>query len=386
MQPPISLRFKRISDPVSDEQMMPPPKPIKLLPVKKVEKFEEIEKNQQSELVNLKALGLIYTCNYCDTRVDSFDKIHDHWLTVHKKRNRTDPNVKRFSYRITKRVKCIFCAADVTFQTIRTHMQEKHPNTIYAFKKYEIQTNSKIHCGICSEEAKDVTSLQNHFRINHPQSQRPEMKTEPLPMLNDAIIEAMLQQGDRGTFKCNYCCRHFPCRYDYEQHHENEHKTVAKKFEINGKDVIKYGCTVCREMYTDENLAIDHLRTHVQQWFQCMYCPKKVQFLKLIQTHHELIHNSSEIGYRCVNARENLNSFYQMALTFSNGLTLIWGDVLNTKYGGIERLVKYLNELNEMQRQQQIKMLKKHSITAPNNTQKPIQTVGKICGRRPTLL
>lgn len=383
MQPPISLRLKRISDPVPDEQRMPPPKVFKLLPVKKVEKVDDI---QQMEPLDLSSLDFIYKCNYCITQVDTFDKIHNHWLTIHK-RNQNDPVTKRFSYRVTQRVKCVYCAADVTFQTIRTHMEQKHPNTTYAFKKYEISARANVHCGICSEEVKDVTALQIHFRTKHAQNQRPGIKTEALPTLNDAIIEALLQQGDRGTFKCNYCCRHFPCRYDFEQHHNAMHTTEPQKYETNGKDVIKYGCTMCREMYTDENLAIDHLRTHVPQWFQCLYCPKKVQFLKLIQTHHELIHNSSEVGYRCVNARENLSTFDKMTLTFSNGLTLIWGDVLNTKYGGVERLVKYLNELNEAQRQQQIRLLKKESTTTNIITQKKsVQTVGKIGGRRPTLL
>lgn len=377
-QPPISLRLKRISDnfsdSVPDEQKMPPPKIVKLLPVKRAEKMEKID---------ISTLDLIYVCNHCKTQEDSFNKIYEHWLSVHKKGN-GDPVAKRFIYRITQRVRCMFCPADVNFQTIRAHMDEMHANVLYAFAKYEKQSSGTIKCGICSEIAEDVGTLQSHFRTNHPQSQRSEMKIEPLPMLNDAIIDALLQQGDRGTFKCNHCCRHFPCRYDYEQHHKEEHKLNPQRYETNGKDVIKYGCTMCREMFTDENLAIDHLRSHIQQWYQCLYCPKKVQYLKLIQTHHELIHNSSELGYRIVNARDNLISFYQMTLTFSNGLTLIWGDVLNTKYGGIDRLVKYINELNDIQRQQQIKTLNTTSSTSI--AQKSTNSAGKINQRRQTLL
>lgn len=380
-QPPISLRFKRVSDPVPDEEKMPPPKVFKIMPMKKIEK------------VDLSALNLIYKCNYCQFQIDSFEKIHSHWLSNHKKGDNNDPIAKRFCYRVTQMVKCLLCPANMTFQTIRTHMEKIHPHTTYAFGKYDREVDksehipkwnlfSKFQCGICSANAPDVTSLQNHFRTNHPQSQRSDMKIEPLPILNDAILEALLQQGDSGTFKCSYCCKHFPCRYDYEQHHKEDHGSIKFKYETNGKDVIKYGCHYCRDIYTDENMAIVHLRSHIQQWFQCMHCPKKVQYIKLIQTHHQLMHEGKDLGYRLVNARDNLNLFYQMTLTFSNGLALIWGDVLNTKYGGVERLVKYINELNEEQRRKQMNALDNSISTASQ----ALQNVGKICRRRQTLL
>lgn len=372
-QPPISLRLKRISDPVPDEQKMPPPKLVKSLSTKK------------SDKVDFNFLNLIYVCNYCKTQVDSFQKIHSHWLAVHKKGNSNDPIAKRFSYRITMRIKCIYCPADVTFQTIRAHMDEQHGKCPYAFAKLDANQNDKLLCGMCSANVPNIEALQMHFRSDHPQSQRPETKIEPMPMINDSILDILTQQGDCGTFKCIYCSRHFPCRYDYEQHHKKEHATSVEKYEINGKDVIKYGCNICREMYTDENLAIEHWRSHLQQWYRCLYCPKKVQFLKLIPTHHELIHNSSEIGFRIVNAHDNLNSLFQITLTFSNGLTMIWGDVLSTKYGGVERLVNYINQLNEQQRQQELKTLKATLVSA-SNAPKMVSPAAKIGSRRQTHL
>lgn len=373
-QPPIQLRLKRICDPVSDEQRMPPPKLARVIPVKRCEK------------VDITTQNFMYVCNYCKTQVDTFAEIHLHWLNVHKKGNTNDPIAKRFSYRVTKRVKCMHCPAEVTFLTIRSHMEQQHPESSYAFAKLETDQNDAIQCGICSTTVPDVAALQTHFRTDHPQSQRTEIKIEPMPMINDSVLEVLLLQGDRGTFKCIYCSRHFPCRYDYEQHHKKEHAPKVEVYETNGKDVIKYGCHVCREIITDENLAIDHWRTHVPQWYQCLYCPKKVQYIKLIQTHHELIHNSSEINFRIVNARDDLNSLYQITLTFSNGLTMIWGDVLNTRYGSVERLVNYINQLNEQNRQQQLKILKAASGSLLNTPNMASSSAGKIGSRRQTHL
>lgn len=361
-QPPISLRLKRISDPVSDEQKMPPPKVFKLVPAKKNDK------------VDLSTLDLIYVCSYCNFQADSFEKVHAHWLRVHKKGE--DPIAKRFCYRVTKRVKCVYCPEQVTFQTIRAHVQDKHAGSAYVFAKYDDSSNDQIQCGICSKDVPDLVQLHTHFSVDHPQSQKSDWKVELLPMINDAVLDVLLQQGDQGTFKCVYCGRHFPCRYDFDQHHEEYHSTASqKKYELNGKDIIKYACFMCRTTKTDESFAIEHLRNHIQSWFQCLHCPKKVKLLKLMQMHHLMAHEELDIAFEVVSARDSLNSYYQMVLTFSNGLTLTWGDVVNTKYGGVDRLVKYVNELNEAQRQQQLSLLGSSAGGA-----------GKIGQRRQTLL
>lgn len=357
MQPPISLRLKRISDPLSDEQKMPPPKLFKPLPLaKKIEK------------VDLNTLDLIYVCNYCKLQYMTYLEIYDHWLNVHKKAN-NDATTQRFCYRVTQRVRCLLCpTANVTFQTIRTHMQNIHKSEPFAFAKFEKNPTTQIRCGICAVNVNTFGQLQNHFLKNHPQSQRSDMKIEPLPVINDAILEALLQQGDQGTFKCGYCHQHFPCRYDYDQHHQVIHGANPRRFDTNGKDVIKYVCNVCRQIQTDENNAIVHSREHTQQWYQCLHCPKKAESHKMIKNHIDLLHPGKEVGSRVINARDNLSLFYQMTLIFSNGLAMTWGDVLNTKYGGIERLIKYINDLNEVQRQEQLKL------------------AGKVRNRRQTLL
>lgn len=364
-QPPISLRLKRISDPVGDGQKMPPPKLVRVVSVKKVEK------------VDLTTMDLVYACSYCKIRGLSFDSIQQHWLNDHKK-NDNDPIAKRFSYRISRQVKCVFCTAQLTFYTIKSHMQVSHPTQGYAFAKYCKEPSDTIECGICGAGMQNIPTLQQHFCSDHPQTQQISTKIEPLPFLNDAIVEALLQHGDRGTFKCSYCYRFYPCRYDYEQHHKKEHSTAIPRYETNGKEVIKYGCTNCRDIYTDEKLALGHLRSHIKQSFQCLYCPKKEQDIKLIQMHHQLIHKSNEPGYR----RENLNSFYEMTLTFSNGLTLTWGDLLHTKYGGVERLLAYINDLNKVQLQQ----LKSTNAANPAPIAAPTNNASRINRRRQTLL
>lgn len=370
-QPPISLRLKRIPDPLSDGQKMPPPL-IKSMPIKKIDKLD------------LCSLEFKYLCKYCSFQTDSFERTQLHWLRVHKI-NDYDPISKRFCYRITCRVKCIYCTNDVTFLTIRAHMKENHPNCTYAFAKYNQSLVDKLQCGICLKDMINIVQLNTHFVSNHAQSQL-NLATlpnpiEPLHMINDSFLDMLIQQGDRGTFKCLYCKRFFTCRYDFEQHHRQEHPMKDESYEQNGKDIIKYGCYMCTcTPKTNERDAIEHLRSHIPPVFECLHCNKHLKTLKLMQIHHTTDHEELEIEFKLVSLPFSYNAFYQMVLTFSNGLTLLWGDVANTKYGDVNRLIKFTNDLNEMQTYHHLNLLKGIKTASRSNS------VGKIGQRRQTLL
>lgn len=368
-QPPISLRFKRISVPsaISDLQKMPPP-PVKPIPAK------------PTENVDLTTFDLKYVCNYCDFQADSFEMAHTHWLKVHKKGD-DGPITKRFCYRVTCQVKCIYCTENVSFHTIRSHMLHSHVNCAYVFAKYNKSPSNSLQCGICSKYVSDNEQLIAHFAVEHQQSQQIEWKFEPLPMINDTILEKLIQQGDQGTFKCLYCKQYFPCRHDFEQHHKEEHPMKEQMYEQNGKDIIKYGCFVCPTTRTDEKVALEHLRIHFPPLFQCLHCLKKARTLKQIQYHHQLSHEELDISFKMISGRELLNAFHQLKLTFSNGLTLMRGDLANTKYGDINRLIKYNNDFNIAQTQQHLNLLKGSNSTASTSN-----AFGKIGQRRQTLL
>lgn len=370
-QPPISLRFKRISDPSPVEQpKMPPPIP------------NVLEAATKPEIINLSSLNLIYLCNYCDFHADTFDKVHAHWLRVHKKGE--DPVAKRFSYRVTRQLKCVYCTQKntmVTYQTIRTHMLTKHPGCAYVFAIHDANAElDTIQCGICWANVKSVDQLISHFVAAHPISQKPDRKIEPLPIMTDGILSVLQTQGDQGTFKCKYCSCYYSCRYDYEQHHKESHTNLLENYELNGKDIVKYGCFICRQTKTDETMAIDHIHSHIGMLYQCMHCKKKVKLLSMLDVHNKISHKDKPVAFAIVNAREQINLYYQMTLTFSNGLTLNWGDVLKTKYGDAVRIVKYINDLNSATHKNQLKQATALAAGRANGI------AGKIGQRRQTLL
>lgn len=382
-QPPISLRLKRISDPITDTERMPPPKISKIT----VKKTMPATSNASTtipmpivmttatsvampvEKVDLNTLGLIYLCYHCQHQTDNFDAIHAHWLKAHKKGE--DPTTKRFCYRITRQVRCVYCPNDssmdtssdansiLTYQTIHRHMVSKHKLCSYAYAVHRPLNapNKPLECGQCTKIMPTLTELQMHFEAEHKNLQKlAPAQIDPLPIINDATLNELQQQGDQGTFKCAYCSCFFSCRYDYEQHHREDHRMIPQKYELNGKDVIKYGCFSCAQTKTDEQSAIDHLRTHFPIGYQCQYCPTKFKFLSAIVQHHRAAHNAnSQVRFKMVVSQDHFTACTQLMLTFSNGLTLLWGDVMNTKYGGVDRLRKVFNDLIDQHNQLQLK-------------------------------
>lgn len=417
LQPPISLRFKRISDPIGDLERMPPPKISRISVKKTVPVISRAATASTStgmpikttataatpipmplEEVDLKTLGLIYLCYHCQHQADNFDAIHAHWLKVHKKGE--DPTTKRFCYRVTKQVRCVYCVIDgsedadstLTYRTIRQHITNKHRNCPYAYAMYHPPNTPKkpIECGQCAKIMPTFADLQMHFAAAHKNLRKFTLSlVDPLPIMNDATISMLQHQGDQGTFKCAYCSCFYSCRYDYEQHHREDHQMIPQKYELNGKDVIKYGCFVCPQTKADELSAIEHVRTHFPIGYQCQYCPTKFKYLSAIVPHHRAVHNAdSEVRFKMVCAQDLFTMCMQLVLTFSNGLTLLWGDVMNTKCGGAERVGKLVNDFIEQQHQQQMKAYNEVIKLSPGAGGGASSNMmgGKIGHRRQTLL
>lgn len=369
--PPISIRIKRITNPISvDDKMMPPPSTMfKVIPSRK-----EIDSSMQK--------SLIYLCNYCSVEAANFDEIHSHWCQIHKDENFTDPEANQFLYRVTMKVQCIYCIEHVTFYTIQDHIQKMHPTKLFAFARPSTapSENNSLQCGVCPLKLANDIDLIRHFRSTHEDQQR-ITKIQPMPLLNDQIIDDLLKQGEHKTIQCLYCDQHFLCANDFKKHHDHEHALclqMTKNWNTN-KNCIKYECSTCNYYHTDENAIIVHIReNHAQPLYQCLHCTKKLSDKAVIRAHHELVHNTTEIGYRTVDAHESLPLYNQMKITFSNGLTLIWGDIAFTKYGRLKHLVDVVNKGNEIDRQKYIKSASQSSNPSSNVVTSP----GRIGNQR----
>lgn len=281
-QPPIvPLRIKRVHDNIADMQLMPPPKVTKLHPLSTI----KIE-------FDLKTLDLIYVCKYCSTMFDSFEEVRTHWLNVHRKVGGIDSKPQRFVYRVTKKVRCIYCEENVTFYSIRPHMDTNHPKKGYVFGKFTKQpVNGQLQCGVCSETVDDENALTIHFQEKHSATMCCDTKTEPLSILTNETMDALLQQGDKGTLKCDYCSKYFTCRPDFEDHHQQTHSMQEPAYTLQSSDVIRYDCHICCDVFHFEKEAITHIRkNHLPAiTYECTICSKTFNHTNMISNHYKLM-------------------------------------------------------------------------------------------------
>lgn len=119
-------------------------------------------------------------------------------------------------------------------------------------------------------------------------------------------------------------------------------------------DIVQYKCFICDHSSAERYELVKHVRAHLHQVFQCVYCVTKAVDLKEIWKHHEHVHNSKSTDFRITNARDNLHSYYQIIVLFANGLQMILGDLIHTKYADVERLVEFVNELNGFEKHSQL--------------------------------
>lgn len=324
-QPPISLRLKRIN----------------IQPGSNGINQYRIAENQN--LIEKPSKSFSYVCSICSVLCSTFEKIHDHWIEAHA------PDT--FGFCITERVRCIFCDEKVTFYSIREHMLTAHRTKLYAFAKHAPDTSDPLLCGICSTKCESIEDLQKHFRFEHPTGQRPKA-IEPMPSIDDQTMDILTRLG--------YC--------------NGVNKSTKSA-------VVQYKCFICNDINPERLELIKHMRTHLYKVYQCLYCVTKTTDLSELLKHHIRCHNSTSTEYRVTNARDNLHSYYQIKIMFANGLQMILGDLIKTKYGQVEELIDVLNEMNGFEKHSRHSG---YSIDIPKQLQNGPRKIGDR--RRQTLL
>lgn len=295
-QPPISIRLKRINNnqPPNIGLISSPPNGCRVV--------------ENPNLSENRTKSFLYVCVICSLSCDTFEEIYAHCHKAHE--------FEEFSFGVTERVRCVFCEDDVTFYSIREHMSTMHPMKMYAFAKYTSRMAEPLLCGICSKKCECIEDLQKHFRFEHPSGHRPKA-IEPMPTIDDQTLDTLTQHSH-----CNGI--NIPTNSSVKQ----------------------YKCFICNETNAKRLELVKHIRTHLQQVYQCLFCVTKTTELNEIRKHHRQVHNSQSTEYRVTNARDNLHSYYQIKIKFANGLQMILGDVLKTRYGQVEELIEAVNELN----------------------------------------
>lgn len=315
--------------------------------------------------------NILYICYHCVFKASTLKDVYTHWKDSHKHPKKTSNNIvfpgRAFCFKITKMVTCFYCNKSGSYNDIKLHNFRAHHGVVFA----SVDASDCRKCGECDFRFKDDREeIRKHYETEHVMTSYVHMRAEPVDYLNDEFLEKIFETGYKGEHECEYCGVVSKYVEDYEEHHNTTHKDEPQKCKIIPAR-IEYGCPTCRDTMYEEIAMVKHIREH-GMLYQCKFCDKTFQYLKMIKQHHEIMHKVKDETYRNVDVMSNLELYTGMRITFPNGLVLTKGEAKNTKYGNINEVIEYVTKLNEEEleavRQRQENEAKENASMDPSDT------------------
>ncbi|XP_013187860.2 zinc finger protein 845 [Amyelois transitella] len=193
-------------------------------------------------------------CEYCDNNYNNIYELKHHLRTVHDK-----------EYSLTT---CNVCFGKFyTQETINAHRQTCIPPP---------NVNS---CSHCDKLFTDISSLEFHIRIFHPQAQ-----------IADSNITSTKDDALEGNYKCDQCERVYYSDRSLKHHVKLRHST--------GEAV---ECDICSKVFNNKYYLAFHkknVHSHVA-WSKCDYCDKQFKSKRYIRRHIKYTHLGMQ-RYKCI--------------------------------------------------------------------------------------
>lgn len=198
----------------------------------------------------------IYNCEYCTNNFTSVYELKDHMKVSHD---------KEYS----------LCVCNVCFG--KFYCKE----TIFEHKKICIPPPNVNACMHCDKLFTDISSLEFHTRIFHPQAQIADSK------ISSTFTEDLC---DTLNYKCSHCDRVYYSERSLKHHIKLKHTTdEAVECEICGKQ-----CN--NKYYLASHIKIVH---NNDSWAKCDYCNKEFKSKRNIRRHIECTHLGMQ-RYKCI--------------------------------------------------------------------------------------
>ncbi|XP_058827439.1 uncharacterized protein LOC131687373 [Topomyia yanbarensis] len=276
-----------------------------------------------------------YVCNHCQMQCDTIDDVVEHWCRKHK-----DVDKSPLMYKLFKLVRCFYCDKLSSYYDIKMHATVNHPGQTFACVDHQ----NVFKCGECPFVLTGMKiDLLKHFKIYHSAS-----KTEdPCDYIDDEFLHRMLEQNN-SLYTCNHCKIVFSSRFEYENHIDVcSFAGLPASFTSSSKSVrIRYICSCCNDMFSDEYSIAKHMRTHLAQ-YNCRYCKREFKQLSHLDQHQMVLHNAQDNDFILKDLNQYRNFFLKIKMLFPNGLLLSKVDAYRTVCGSVEDIINYARSVND---------------------------------------
>ncbi|XP_062554397.1 uncharacterized protein LOC134219625 isoform X2 [Armigeres subalbatus] len=277
-----------------------------------------------------------YVCNYCQMQCDLIDDIVQHWSQIHKEKANTKP----LMYKLFKLVRCFYCDMLSTYSDIKAHCTTHHVGQIFVCVDHQ----NAFKCGECPYVVTgEKVDLLKHFKMYHSASKN----EDPCDYMDDEFLHRMLEQNNT-LYTCNHCKITFESRYEYENHLDVcTYAGEPSSFTPASKSVrIRYICSCCSEMFSNEYNIAKHMRTHIAQ-YNCRYCKREFKHLEQLNEHQIHLHNARDDDFSLKDLSQFRSQFLKIKMLFPNGLVLSKVDAYKTVCGSVEDIINYARVVND---------------------------------------
>lgn len=225
--------------------------------IKNEHSFEEFYKYCKNALIKhygTEFMNNLYKCEYCQHSFSSVYELKDHMRVSHDT-----------EYSLST---CNVCFNKFySKETMATH------------KKFCVPPPNVKSCMHCDKLFTDISSLEFHNRIFHPQAQ-----------IADLNITATNLDEDTTSFKCENCDRIYYSERSLKHHVKLKHTTDEQ-----------VECVYCNKICNNKYYLASHIKIvhNNDSWSHCEYCNKQFKSKRNIRRHIEYTHLGMQ-RYKCI--------------------------------------------------------------------------------------
>lgn len=283
---------------------------------------------------------LEFHCFYClSKQIDGsphrrVEDVYAHWLISH----RNVANSKPFQFYLVENLACYFCDVIDSYDNIRAHQKECHPNASTVI----VAEADRKKCGIC---AYNELPLIGHFETEHEILLQLE-EFNPL-RLTDETLNGLLEIDIRERY-CKLCIKFLDTKSEFVQHYNLEHPRVEVPHRVSPSCTIN--CVICPcQTKINANEYFNHIQSHFHE-FACSKCDFYTDNLVDLVDHDKSSHQISSMKYHCLELSDRfMQYFFSTKIVFSNGLVLIMHNLLHTRFDMSNRFGDIIGKLCGME-------------------------------------